>query len=120
MKIYFDLKVKNVVDGYLAEDDIISLLEAQTDIIIKEREAVLNKKYPVINDRAVASYFLNLYSKKDEIILDILNDNEYKKLLGIKIIRRNNCNVIIYKGSLIFKITEQKEFLGLSRTNVIR
>ena len=119
MKIYLNLRVKELVDGFYASKEICTLLNERVDIIIAEREKALIKRYPNKNDRVLTSLLRTLNTSGDEIIKDILNDAEYRKLLGIKIVRRNNCNYVVHRFSLVFKITEEKAAI-FTRAELVR
>ena len=122
MRLYWNLEVATLMDGIYAEKELISVIDERAQLVISEREKILRAEYPTKNDRALTMLIraLNSPDTREAICKDIINDKEYRKLLGIKIIRRNNKEIVVHKHSYVFMVREEKVAPVYNRASVIR
>lgn len=122
MRLYWNLEVATLVDGIYAEKELVSVIDERAQLVISEREKILRAEYPTKNDRALTMLIraLNSPDTREAICKDIINDKEYRKLLGIKIIRRNNKEIVVHKYSYVFMVREEKVAPVYNRASVIR
>lgn len=122
MRLYWNLEVAALTDGIFAEKELVFVINDRAQTILEDREKVLREEYPVKNDRALTTQIRALDSpeNRDAICMEIINDTKYRKLLGIKIIRRNNREIVVHKNSFVFMVKEEKKAPVYDRASVIR
>ena len=121
MRPYLNLEVKELINGIYADKETALEIKTKVKEILREKERLIREEYFGDSDRVI-SFFVRQINSPDEIekvYNDILSDIRFKKLLGYKIIRRNNKEILVHKDYFVFMVREEKTYV-LDRASSIR
>lgn len=121
MRLYLNLEVKELINGIYADKETALEIKTKMKEVLREKERLIREEYLGDSDRVI-SFFVRQINSPDEIekvYNDIIEDIRLKKLLGYKIIRRNNKNILVHKDYFVLMVREEKTYV-LDRASLIR